>query len=468
MTAVIEKLPSGYDNYMKVCLDPYHDSSIRFEGAPTSRNAPTVTLCLNQERTYSAADFGITGPQWDAHFAMYPFISEFPILSANERDYSDSLVSFGTAFQPNLYPLSVHGVESGRDTYMTSDYALEPPQIFGLGNSALSAYTTGNNNTTSSNGPGRRALRIVGESFEVVDESPEIYQQGAVTVYRYPLDVTPANRIVRHAYDSSATNTINPFGPSTGTWPGGVLSRTINCYDLRAPPSNTSVAVLINGSKTWRAKEGCYVIGTQYESEVPFKTLDNTDFLITGYTPTAGNSVVGTNTRYSFGSTSILQSYQGGAPGDLSNPDYSPKPKINAVFPFNLSGAYFTGLSTQYASLRLRYRVYVEILADPGDNTLAPLASSSLPYEQLLQEFCMKVIAQEEAGVPQTMNPKGEKWRKVLRSISRVAGQSAPMLDMVLPGLGQAAGASAMALDSISKVKAKKKPASKPKTAKGK
>jgi len=389
----------GYDEYLKVCLDPYHDSSIRFEGAPTSRNAPTVTLCLNQERTYTASDFGIVTPQWDAHFAMYPFIRSVGLLSANEYQYTTTLLSFGTPDTPRMFPMSVHGVPAGKDTYMTSDYNIDIPQIFGLDNDALVSYVTGSSTGASANGPGRRMLRIVGESFEVVDESPDLYQQGACTVYRYPIDVTPANRVVRHAYGDNTTNALNPFGPNTGVWAGGVLSRSINCYDLRAPPSNTAVAVLINGAKTWKAKDGAYVVGTQYASEVPFKTLDNTDMLFTGYTPTAGDSVTGVNTRYSFGSTSILQTYQGGS--NILNPDYDPAPQLNAAYPFNLSGAYFTGLSSQYATLRLRYRVYVEILADPGDNTLAPLASPSLPYEQLLQEFCMKVIAQEEAGVPQ-------------------------------------------------------------------
>lgn len=469
MTSVIEKLPDGYDSYLKISLDPYHDSTIRFEGAPTSRNAQTVTLCLNQERSYSASDFGVITPQWDAHFAMYPMINAFEVLSGVESDSTTALLGFGATPPPKFWPMSVHGVPSGNNTYMTTDYADDIPQILGLDNNALSTYTTGSGNGLQKNGPGRRALRIVGESFEVVDESPDIYSQGAVTVYRYPLDVTPANRVVRHAYAAGSTNTINPFGASEpDTWPGGVISRTINCYDLRAPPSNTSVAVLINGSKTWRAKEGAYVVGTQYESEVPFKTLDNTDMLVTGYTPTAGNSSVAANSRYSFGSTSILQTYQGGCPTNTASPDYVPTPLLNAAYPFNLSGAYFTGLSTQYASLRLRYRVYVEVLADPGDNTLAPLASPSLPYEQLLQEFCMKIIAQEEAGVPQTMNPKGEKWRKVLRSISRVASTAGPMLDVMIPGMGGAAASTAGALDAISRVKAKKKPTSKQKPAKGK
>lgn len=451
----LEKLPEGYDEYLKVCLDPYHDSSIRFEGAPTSRNAQTVTLCLNQEVTYSAADFGITtGDQWDAHFAMYPFIQAMDVLAGKETDGSTGFLNFGATPVPRLYPMSVHGVPNGDPTFMTTDYNIDIPNIQGLSNDALARYATGQ---TSTNGPGRRALRIVGEAFEVVDESPDIYSQGAVTVYRYPLDVTPANRIVRHAYAGFGTNTINPFGPSTDPFPGGVLSRSINCYDLRCPPSNTSVAVLVPGSKTWRAKEGAYVIGTQYASEVPFKTLDNSDFIFTGYTPTAGSAATGGSARYSFGSTSLTQSYQGGAPTILDTPDYSVYPNVNAAYPFNLSGAYFTGLSRQYASLRLRYRIYAEILADPGDNTLAPLASPALPYEQLLQEFCMRVIANQEAGVPQTMNPKGEKWRQVLKSIAHVAKVSSPMLDMVIPGLGSAVGAGGEALSAVSKVGQKKK-----------
>jgi hypothetical protein len=470
MSQTIESLPKGYKDFLKITLDPYHDSSIRFEGAPTSRNATSVTLCINQEQSYQAADFGIdyiAEPQWDAHFAMYPMFVGHDVLGGVEHDNSTYFVTLqgtGGEYYPRIYPMSVNGVPTGTPTYSVGDYTTSNFRPQGLENGNLCSYVTGSiGGGATTNGPGRRMLRIVGESFEVVDESPDIYAQGAVTVYRYPLDVTPANRLVRHAYDSGVTNSVNPFGPDDPTFLAGVLSRSVNCYDVRSPPTNTSVAVLIPGSKTWKAKEGAYVIGTQYESEVPFKTVDNTNFIFTGYSPSVGTQwPAAGNPIYSWGDVWLKQTYQGGCNTTLADPQYiaggAVVPPVDAIFPFNLSGAYFTGLSSQYASLRLRYRVYVEILTDPGDNTLAPLGSPTLPYDQLLQEFCMRVIAEQEAGVPQTMNPGGEKWRTVLRTISQVARTAAPLLDQVLPGLGSVAGATGTLLGEVSNVrKAKNK-----------
>lgn len=461
MTSVIEQLPEGYSNYLKTQLDPYHDSTIRFEGAPTSRNCSTVTLKFDQEDTFSASDFGIdwnVTPQWDAHFAMYPMLNSVPVLSGNEKDFLTSFVSFSED-TPVLYPMSLHGVKSGASTYMTTDYTTDTPKIKGFDCQALIKYAT----AFTDNGPGRRCMRIVGASFEVVDETSPYQTQGAVTVYRYPLDCTPANRRVSHAIAASPPNQISTQinGGAAG---GTLVSRNINCYDLRSPPSNTAVAVLVPGTKTWKAREGAYVVGTQYVSEVPFKTVDSSDFIFTGYSPSAGTPGV-VDHRYSFGSDSILQSYQGyvNSTGFATSPALT----VNAVFPYNLSGAYFTGLSSQFTSLRLRYRVYAEILTDPGDNQLAPLSSPSLPYEQALQEYCMRLIAMEEAGVPQTMNPKGEKWKMILRSAAQVAKKLGPVaLSAIDPALG--AGA-AMMIDSVSAIQRNNKAAAKKKNqAKGK
>lgn len=489
---VIEQLPEDYSNYLKVSLDPFHDASIRFEGAPTSRNASSVVLCINQERTYNADDFGIdpqVSNQWDAHFVMYPFLTPKTLVGGVELNSSTGLLTLldptGAKYWPTMYPMSVNGVASGSPTYSTSTYNAAPKvNILGLHNQTLVSYLTGSNTTQNTrNGPGRRTLRIVGESFEVVDESPDIYAQGACTVYRYPLDVTPANRLVRFGVPTQVPDDVPP--PTHGPLPNGfpyygngndslTLSTMINTYDVKAPPVNTSVAVLIPGSKTWRAKEGCYCVGTQYASEVPFKTLDTTPTIFTGYQPSVGSTFDGVDAIFSFADAWILQEYQGSVsqPVSATNRNYYVStfgdPVADALYPYNMSGAYFTGLSSQYGTLRLRYRVYVEILTDPCDNTLAPLGSPTLPYDQTLQEFCMRVIAQQEAGVPQTMNPKGEKWRQVLGHISKVMNTLTPAATLLSPELGAAVGAAGASVGSISKIGAKKAKAKPKAKAKGK
>nr|WRQ64867.1 hypothetical protein [Sobelivirales sp.] len=487
----LENLPDEYSNYLKITLDPYHDASIRFEGAPTSRNATSVVLCINQERTYSAEDFGInpqTKPQWDAHFVMYPFLTAKTLVGGVEYNNTTGLLTLqrdAADVYPTLYPLSVQGVPTGEPTYCVKNFTdLDQDYVWdiqGLSNQSLVSYVTGSSTTNpNKTGPGRRTLRIVGESFEVVDESPDIYSQGACTVYRYPLDVTPASRIVRFPVPAltgtyPATAGPNPIANTYdgSTYAGGVISQCVNTYDLRSPPVNTSVAVLVPGSKTWKAQEGCYVVGTQYEGEIPFKTLDTMPTIFTGYQPTVGTSFNDSTAVYSFADAWITQEFQGSVNNAVTNDrqyyvsEYG-DPIADACFPFNLSGAYFTGLSTQYASLRLRYRVYVEILTDPCDNLLAPLGSPTVPYDQALQELCMKVIASQEAGVPQTMNPAGEKWKRVLSSISKsllavspvlsAMGPLGPEMSLIAQGMGNAARAgSSIAGRSAKKQKPKPK-----------
>lgn len=426
---LLEALPEGYSNYVKICLDPFHDKTIHFSGAPTSRSATSVTLCLTQEQTYAADDFpNINQPTWDAHFAMFPFLQNHQLglmeFTSDPSTFGNppliTLGTFATGPAYNIYPMSVHGVNSGTPTYASPAGA--GIDVFGLDLSSLVSYISNPNADVNTC---YRAARIVGESFEVIDESPEIYQQGAVTVYRYPLDVDPA-------YWAFQINNV-----TGSTWDGdGDNQRWYsNAYFLRTPPTNTATAVLVPGSETWKAKDGVYVVGTQYQSEVPFKQMDMTPIAVIGSCPSASpNFVTG---YYKF----IDQNWkhvgfhaQGPTANNPGHGENYNKP--DAVYPFNLSGAYFTGLSSQYGVLRLRYRAYVEILTDPMDNSLAPLSRPTLPYEQAISELVMGMLLEQPAGVPQYKNGSGIKWKEILGTLGKSAQKLAPVLSTLSPEVG--------------------------------
>lgn len=422
----IDELPIGYSNYLKVCIDPYHDRTIRFEGAPTSRTATSVCLCYNQEQTYTAEDFGInaeTTPNWDCHFAMFPFLNAHPFTTGYHTNTNGVPTFTVENYSSTIYPMSAHGVASGRPTYAWN-IGDSTNQLLGLQSNSLTTFIS---NTLSDDPASSRTLRIVGEAFEVIDESPEIYQQGSVTVYRYPLENNLSQANLQRVYN----DTIFPNDPS---WGVGVPAASTAAYpsmgySLRAPPSNTSSAVLVSGSETWKSRDGCYVIGTQSVSEVPFKQVDNLPINLIGVCPSSSPNYL--NGYYCLMDDRSLWQLPG-----KPNPTSTQCPAPDLVSPFNLSGAYFTGLSSQYAALRLRYRLYVEILTDPSDNTLIPLASATLPYNQSLQELVMNVLSQLPAGCPQTMNPKGEWWKKVLHKVGRVAEDLAGPLSMLSPEVG--------------------------------
>lgn len=450
---LINSLPEGYANYLRVCLDPYHDKTIRFEGAPSSRSATSVTLCLNQERSFNADDFGIDSAvhsTWDVHFTMYPFLNKHPMFTgfwdASSANGNEFKLNRTAAF--NAYPLMVHGVPSGTPTYSMEDIAVGSINILGLDSSGLTTYQAA---SAANYSFVRRCLRIVGESFEVVDESPEIYQQGACTVYRYPLD-TSLNRSI------SVGQIPNPSGWVVPT--SGYVRQPHELYSLKAPPSNPASAVLVSGSETWKARDGAYVVGTPSVADIPFKTCDSHRILFDGvFPPTEPRWPDYASAGYLFADSSLLNSDFGAyGSSPVTTTTYSP---VDACFPFNLSGAYFTNLSSAYGSLRLRYRVYVEILTDPTDSTLVPLASPTLPMNQALNEFIMNIISHQPAGHRQIDNPGGEAWRKILKSIGEVATKSAPALDVIIPGMGGVMSTSGELAKSIAGVIGRKKKAKK-------
>jgi len=425
---LINELPEGYSNYLKICLDPYHDKSIRFEGAPSSRSATSVTLCINQELSLGADDFGInatTNPTWDAHIVMYPFLASHNMLSGYwdlSQQYTNELVLNPTAAF-TLYPLSVHGVPSGTPTYSMEDAGVGHLTVKGLHNGSLTTFS-GSGLTYQSTA--RRCLRIVGESFEVIDESPEMYQQGTCTVYRYPLDTSLNRALVvgQHGLQWPTPSAAQAF-----------VKQPHEIYSLKAPPSNPASAVLVSGSETWKSQEGAYVVGTQYETEIPFKTCDTHRILCDGvYPPTEPRWADASTAAYLFGDQSlILTDYAASGPLPVTTTTYS---KVDACFPFNMSGAYFTNLSSTYGALRIRYRVYVEILTDPTDLTLVPLASPTLPYKQSLMETIMEIISHQPSGVPQSWNPEGKAWRKILGTIGSVIKRGAPLGAVFAPEAG--------------------------------
>lgn len=437
----VDQLPEGYSNYLKISLDPFHDKTIKFEGAPTSRSATSVVLCINQERTIAADDFpSITEDTWDAHIALYPFVNRMTMQWARE---ANAVTSVAESPIWSMYPLTVHAVNSGNPTYSTSNIA-NNIQTTGLDIASVMNYATG----SILEGPGRRVLRIVGSSFEVVNESPDIYTQGACTVYRYPLNVNPSHRWITTAIPAGQVPGVDINIPTPGS--ENILSQR-EVIELRPPPTNQPTAVLVPGSVTWKAKEGCYVTATQYENEIPFRPVTNGSILFTGYPPTVGTVFDTGAEAYSFCDKNLGRLAQGvyGFESSIFPQDYAEP--LNAVFPFNLSGAYFTGLSKTYTVLRLRYKVFVEILTDPCDNNLAPLATPTIPYNQATQELVMKTLAHMPAGVPQTWNPTGEQWRSalgivgsVLTATSMPANAILPGLGPVLSGLGGAASAAAL------------------------
>jgi hypothetical protein len=138
-------------------------------------------------------------------------------------------------------------------------------------------------------------------------------------------------------------------------------------------------------------------------------------------------------------------------PIDVVNAD-----SFNSIVPYNMTGAYFTGLSGQYATLRLRTKFIYEILPDPQDTSLIPLATPTVPRNYDFETLLEKVISEIPYGVPQTMNPKGEFWGMILKTTKKVGQQAikaaqSPLVQGLASAVNPTAGAMIAGLGNATK-----------------
>lgn len=421
-------------------LDPFHDSDYKLTGAPSSLNTSSVISMINSEQVFTAADFGLptgAGDKWDMNIASFPTSNSTLLYLCNQPQpgllSNRSIKGLATAadFSLRLYPLNIHGVNSGDETYVANPAAVPAPFWTGIAADPL-GYT-------NSNGfPCTRRARLVAQAFEVVDETPKIYQQGTVTVYKQPS--TSDER--KYACDLAVDHLDHRFeGLQTAN-------------SLAAPPTNQLKASRLASSRTWSASKGAYVISEKTVEEVPFKFPDHLDVVLDGESTSDTNT---TEFRSYWPNTWRFEGQNTTTKDIITPTDASFHETALAIFPFNVSGAYFTGLSSQYGSFRIRFRQFFEIIPTTDDLTLVPLATPTLPRNQEIEKLIQEIVAKQPAGYMQTDNPRGEVWRRVIGTMGKVLETAAPALGTIVPGLNLALQGGGKTLQAISKINEKKK-----------
>lgn len=364
-------------------LDPFHDMPYRLEGAPSDGCASSVVMVVNQEKTLACTDFGISpavGAKWDLHITNIPMLqpaSFYPCqlkescLLWNGNQSSDVIQT--------LYPISACGVPIGNPTFVGGTGS-----VVGV-NTTVPYYIS--NETAPISIP--RCMRLIGLSYEVVDETPKFYQQGAVTVYNRPSSLNVANYSVDIDQGSAS------------------VQQNHSCTSCASPLNRISQATIIPSSKTWKSSEGVYVVCRRNGSDNPFQRPSLTNLFLYG-----PQDPIDATLKTSYVPREAVYAQQN--PIDPVNAD-----SFNSIVPYNLTGSYFTGLSCQYATLRLRTKFIYEILPDPMDSSLIPLATDTVPRNSDFETTLDRLIMSLPYGVPQTMNPKGEFWGMILKSAKK-------------------------------------------------
>lgn len=370
-------------------LDPFHDTPYRLTGAPSDQFCQSVVLTVNQELVVSSADFGVTpdpGAKWDLHVSALPILRQtnaYPMARTNTNRYECPAGASESYFQM-LYPICASANYAGFPTFNSGTTT--------VGISTDLPYFNSNNAVTFKD---PRAMRVIGVSFEVVDETPQLYKQGSVTVY---------TRNSCHTNPALVDVGFIPNGSTTYT------TRSVNMSTFSAPPNRIQQATIIPDSKTWMASEGAYVVSKPTTLAPPFFRPGITNLAMIGST----DPIVGTlqNSYFSReGLNSVVSPSTTGFNDDVS-----------WILPFNTSGAYFSGLNCEFGVFRIRSKINYEIIPDPTDTALISQATPTLVRNPEFETLLSRTLSVMPAGWPQSENPHGGVWRKVAKAIGSTAG----------------------------------------------
>jgi len=477
-TLVAEKLisPQG-KNWLIEAMDPYHDDRITLTGYPDTNVAESVILCVKKTMPVSVATQSGAG-LWDCNICMF---------NSEHQSTAGSTSLFGPGAWNNGAILSSNA--SGLTNYPACGVCAYQ-SVAGFPTYGSSAATFSQNIPLSNDATPYLAqnARVIAKGFEVINTTSELNKQGTVTIYRQPMP-DPSN-LATVNYNANSTLADERKEPKlclsiaeyqaaaielrtltekiarnktccerargscaecqqTGpliqahcpechatlriarakaqdreeTLRAGLptVMGTISTYYYPAPPGTLAQAILLPSSQQWPAKDGCYLIA-------PMNTQNNVAKVLS---PLSYAAVEGETAD---GSLGLVMCCPGINQASAVTQVLVPSNMVH-VSPFDLVGAYFTGLSQQ-TTLTVNACWYVEVFPTPWDSILAPLGSKSPGFDPLAIEIYGRALSSMPIGVPQGMNPMGEWFKSVLNAVRDVAVPVGRVVGNFVPGVG--------------------------------
>jgi hypothetical protein len=384
---------------------------------------------MNQEMTISADKFSLPqteGSKWDFHVAILPMLQQASYYSSRLAA-SCHLTTGGSGDESpfvQMFPISVSGAVNGEKTFI---YDTGMPAFLGVQN-GIAGYFSNPSSTIQI----PRVIRVASIAFEVIDETPKYYQQGSVTCYIQP----GVQQRTQLGY------TATPIGAVSNA------QRTYTSAVGVAPVNSLAQATIIPGTKSWKASEGAYVVGRRFNEDNPFTRPGVSDVCL--YSPNDPDNPLLKNSYFSREAFNAVFSSS-----TLSNYD-----SFNCAIPYHTSGAYFTGVSGQYGTFKLKTRIVYEVLPDPLDTTLTPLGIPPLKRDFKYEMKLALLLSNLDPYCPQTMNPKGEWWRSAVSTYNKISkvvdrGLNSPVVDNLVPEKLQSALQGARAISKVNAIVAK-------------
>jgi hypothetical protein len=206
---------------------------------------------------------------------------------------------------------------------------------------------------------------------------------------------------------------------------------------MSAPPDTAANAVLFPNSKVWLAKDGVYAVQTLNTMDLPPQRM------------VSGG--VGYMLSTTAGANPVTQMF-GTLPSSISG---TPSNFPTAVYPFDNSGAFFTGLSNQTTltiTVRYLYERFPSMSSSTLDTTLLTLSSPSAPWDSSALELYSRVLVELPPAVPVCENDDGSWFSRILGWIGDVAPVVGNIAGFFLPGasaVGNIVGTAAKAVGGV-------------------
>jgi len=372
-------------------VDPFHDRQTKLEGYPDTCNSASLVQRVKQSYTIKAPT-GTTTP-WDLQIVNTPCLNTsalFPVKSVLNGSQLPTIQS--NAFvRENAFTSVIN--------YGGLQFIAGPS---GSTMDLATAATTAGYQLTSNPIPNiyqQGTVRVIANAFEVVNTTAELTVQGACSTFRQPVA----------EYETSTC--FNLVG--TDASPNAGLFNAFSGLIVPTPPTNLSQATLLPGFRTWKAKDGCYVVSALNSDTIPQQDdLFCQPILVQSPSdsgPPRLYTTIGSNTGQ------FLQT--SGSTALLAAPD-------QFWTKFDQSGAYFTGLSPS-TTLQVTWIVDIERFPTEQQSDLIVIATPSPRYDNIALEAYAHIMQDMPTGVMQKENGLGD-W--FMSAVGKVRDIVMPML----------------------------------------
>jgi len=370
--------PEGRD-FLIASLDPMHDMQLSsLKGWPDLESSSSIVRCIKKSFTVTKPAGLTAGQNWDCHVMAWPFLNRTAMQQFSRgTNYPGNLLLYGGGTGITLGGVDSFAVDSGNPLNLYT-----PATSIPSGNASLdSSYLKG-------------ASRLVGLGVEAQNTTAELNRQGMVTVYRQNQSAL-----------SIDTRTVGGLSGSSPT------TLAVSTKSVRSPPLTVQSALLIPGSRQWRAEDGAYIMAPFVGSSNP-PMMVGYDLPVIPTTDTAEDEVGDAGPTLNLNNVIMpTLNQQSTFPASCA---------ATKLHPIHMPGMIFTGLSPE-TSLQIQVNFYVETFPTPAENDILVLATPSAPYDPVALEMFSRALSDLPVGVPADFNGFGDWFAAVVKAITDFA-----------------------------------------------